>query len=137
MHHTLSPILRRPLKVDSRYFDHKSLIDTQIEFFLVCNHFRCIFESHFFRVYFFFSKQEACQKVLCEQKVNEIMPGCHPSYLETVSQQVVCRIRTHSLRFLTPNTAFLVRIIQIHTNFGCLKWLHTKKISIWVMIIFV
>ncbi len=51
------------------------------------------------------------------------MSGCRPSYLKTVSQQVVSRIRTHSLRFLTPNTAILVGIIQIHTNFGCLKWL--------------
>ncbi len=49
--------------------------------------------------------------------------GCHPSYLKTVSQQVVCRIRTHSLRFSAPNTAILVGIMQIHTNFGCLKWL--------------
>ncbi len=54
---------------------------------------------------------------------NEIMSGCRPSYLKTVSEQVVSRIRTHSLRFLTPNTAILVGIIQIHTNFGCLKWL--------------
>jgi hypothetical protein len=69
------------------------------------------------------SKQEACQEILCEQEVNEIMPGCHPSYLKTVSLQVFSRIRTHSLRFLTPNTAFLVRVIQIHTNFGWLKWL--------------
>ncbi len=56
--------------------------------------------------------------MLLEQEVNEIMSGCHPSFLKTVSQQVVCRIRTHSLRFLTPNTAILVGIIQIHTNFG-------------------
>jgi hypothetical protein len=62
------------------------------------------------------SKQEACQKVLCEQEVNEIMPGCHPSYLKTVSLQVFSRIRKHFLRFFTPNTAFLVRVIQIHTN---------------------
>jgi hypothetical protein len=48
------------------------------------------------------------------------MPGCH---LKTVSQQVLSRIQTHSLRFLTPNTAILVGIIQIHTNFGWLKWL--------------
>ncbi len=61
--------------------------------------------------------------MLREQEVNEIMSGCHPSYLRTVSQQVVCRIRTHSLRFLIPNTVILVGIIQIHTNFGCLKWL--------------
>ncbi len=67
----------------------------------------------------------------CEQEVTEIMSGCHPSYLKTVSQQMVSRIRTHSLRFLTPNTAVLVGIIQIHNNFGCLKWLHTKKIYIW------
>ncbi len=60
------------------------------------------------------------------------MPGW--GYLKIVSQQVVCRIRTHSLRFGTPNTAFLVRIIQMHTNFGCLKWLHTKKFCIWVPI---
>ncbi len=40
---------------------------------------------------------------------------------------MVFRIRTHSLRFLTANTAVLVGIIQIHTNFGWLKWLHTKK----------
>jgi hypothetical protein len=40
---------------------------------------------------------------------------------------VVNRIRTHSLRLLTPNTAILVRIIQIHTNFGCLKWSITKN----------
>jgi hypothetical protein len=46
--------------------------------------------------------------VLLEQKVNEVMSGCHPSYLKTVSQQVVCGIRTHSFRFLTPNTAILV-----------------------------
>ncbi len=85
--------------------------------------FWCIFEPHFFRVYYFSSKQEACQEVLLEQEVNEIMSGCHPSYLKTVSQQVVSRIRTHSLRFLTPNTAILVGIIHIHTNFGCLKWL--------------
>ncbi len=50
--------------------------------------FWCIFEPHFFRVYYFSSKQEACQ-VLCEQEVNVIMPGCDPSYLKTVSQQVV------------------------------------------------
>jgi uncharacterized Zn-finger protein len=85
--------------------------------------FWCIFEPHFFRVYYFSSKQEACQEVLLEQEVNEIMSGCHPSYLKTVSEQVVSRIRTHSLRFLTPNTAILVGIIQIYTNFGCLKWL--------------
>ncbi len=82
-----------------------------------------LFEPHFFRVYYFSSKQEACQEVLLEQEVNEIMFGCHPSYLKTVSQQVVSSIRTHSLRSLTPNTAILVGIIQIHTNFGCLKWL--------------
>jgi hypothetical protein len=86
-----------------------------------------IFEPHFFRVYYFSSKQEACQEVLLEQEVNEYMSECHPSYLKTVSQLVVSRIRTHSLRFLTPNTAVLVEIIQIHTNFGCLKWFHTKK----------
>jgi hypothetical protein len=28
-------------------------------------------------------------------------------------------------------TTVLVRIIQIHTNFGWLKWLHTKQFSIW------
>jgi hypothetical protein len=56
--------------------------------------------------------------VLLEQEVNEIMSGCHPSNLKTVSQQVVSRIR-----FLTPNTAILVEILQILTNFGCLKWL--------------
>jgi hypothetical protein len=59
--------------------------------------------------------------MLCEQEVNEIMSGCRPSYLKTVSQQVVSRIRTHSLRFLTPDNAILVRICMIHTNFGCLK----------------
>ncbi len=85
--------------------------------------FWCIFELHFFRVYYFSSKQEACQEMLCEQEVTIIMPGFHPSYLKTVSQQVVRRIWTHFLRLLTLNTAFLVRIIQIHTNFGCLKWL--------------
>jgi hypothetical protein len=30
---------------------------------------------------------------------------------------------------LTPNTAILVGIIQIHTNFGCLKWLNHQKFS--------
>jgi hypothetical protein len=75
--------------------------------------FWCILEPHFFRVYYFSSKQE----------VNGIMSGYHPSYLKTVSQQVVSRIRTHSLRFLTPITAILVGIIQIHSNFDCLKWL--------------
>jgi hypothetical protein len=93
-----------------------------------------LFEPHFFRVYYFSSKQEACQKVLCEQEVNEIMPGCHPSYLKTVSQQVVSRIRIYSLRFLTPNTAFLVRIIQIYTNFGWLKWLITNNFCIYVIL---
>jgi hypothetical protein len=98
--------------------------------------FWCIFESHFFLVYYFSSKQEACQEMLCEEEVNEIMPGCHPTYLKTVSLQVVFKLlvfnfffnlQTHSLRFLTPNTAVLVGIIQIHTNFSWLKWLHTKK----------
>jgi hypothetical protein len=35
---------------------------------------------------------------------------------------------THSLRFLTPNTAVLVRIIQIDTNLGELKSLVTMVI---------
>jgi hypothetical protein len=82
-----------------------------------------MFELHFFRVYYFSSKQEACQEVLCEQEVSEIISGYRPSYLKTVSQQVVSRIRTHNLRFLTPNAAVLVEICTIHTNFGCLKWL--------------
>jgi hypothetical protein len=78
-----------------------------------------------------FFQQEACQEVLCEQEASEIMSECHPSYLKTVLQQVVCRIWTHSLRFLAPNTAVLVGIIQINTKFGWLKWLHTKKTYIW------
>jgi hypothetical protein len=102
---------------------------------ILTNHFWCEFLVYIwttlFRVYYFSSKQEACQEVLCEQEVTIIMPWCHPSYLKTVSQQMVCRTRTHSLRFLTANTAFLVGIIQIHTNFGCLKWLHTKNFCIW------
>ncbi len=98
---------------------------------ILTNHFWCIFEPHIFRVYYFSRKQEACQEVPCEQEFNEIMSSSHPSYLKTVSQQVVGRIRTHSLRFLTPNTAILVGIIQIHTKFGWLKWLITKNFRIW------
>ncbi len=95
------------------------------------NHFWCIFEPHLFRIYFFSSKQEACQEVLCEQEVNEIMSGCHPSLLKTVSQQVVSRIRTSTpFDFWLP-TPIAYRIIQIHTKFGWLKWLHIKKNSIW------
>ncbi len=82
----------------------------------------CILEPHFFRVYYFSSKQEACQGgALWEES-----QWNYACYLKTVSQQVVCRIWTYSLRFLTPN-------IHIHTNFSWLKWLHTKKISIWVV----
>jgi hypothetical protein len=44
--------------------------------------FWCLCEPHFFRVYYFSSKQEACQEVLLEQEVNEIMSEYHASYLK-------------------------------------------------------
>jgi hypothetical protein len=106
--------------------------DTQMEFFLVyqpisvynhilTNHFWCEFLVYiwitlFSSLLFFQQAGSMPGDALWAGKVNEIMPGCHPSYLKTVSQQVVCWIRTHFLRFLTPNTAVLVRIIQIHTT---------------------
>jgi hypothetical protein len=44
--------------------------------------FWCIFEPHFFRVYYFSSKQEACQEMLLEQEFNEIMSGMSPQLLK-------------------------------------------------------
>jgi hypothetical protein len=62
------------------------------------------FEPHIFRVYYFSSKQEACQKVLCEQEVNEIMHGFSSQSLKnSFLTSVLSGFQTHSLRFLTPN----------------------------------
>ncbi len=66
------------------------------------------------------------------------MKSClgHPFYLKTASQQVVCRIRTHSLRFLTPkgSSTYDVTVLGGVSDLwnGWLKWLHTKNFCIWV-----
>ncbi len=103
------------------------------------NHFWWLFEPHFFRVYYFSSKQE----VLCEQQVNEIMSGCHPSYLKTVSQQVVYRSRTHSLR----HQFWLVKMVthqkfyiwDVGSQLGWAVLLENLKINVrnlWIYISF-
>ncbi len=78
----------------------------------------------FFESIIFPASRKHARRCSVSRKSMKLCQGVTPRYLKTVSQQVVvCRIRTHSLRFLSPNIAFLVGIIQIHTNFGCLKWL--------------
>ncbi len=78
--------------------------------------------TYFESIIFPASRKHAGRCYLSRKSMKSCL-GVTPVYIKTVSQWVVSRIRTQSLRLLTPNTAFLVRIIQIHTNFGWLKWL--------------
>ncbi len=97
-----------------------------------------LFEPHFFRVYYFSSKQEACQEVLLEQEVNEIMSGCHPSYLKTVLQQVwpgfePTPFEPTPFDFWLPTPQFWLesyRFTPILVAYnGWLKWLNHQKFS--------
>ncbi len=111
-------------------------------FFWCINQFWCellvynIWITLFFESLIFPASRKHARRCSVSRRVNETMPGCQPSYLKTVSQQVVCRIRTHSLRFLSLNTAILVGIIQIHTNFGWLKWLVTHQKNLYLGTVF-
>jgi hypothetical protein len=83
-------------------------------------HCRVQIESHFFPVYYFSSKQEACQEVLCELEVNEIMPGCHPSYLKTVSLNSYSKTEPTPFDFRLPTPQFWF-------------WNHTDSHQFWLV----
>jgi hypothetical protein len=93
-------------------------------FFWCINQFWCIFEPHFFWDYYFFQQagSMAGGTLWARSQWNHVWVS--PQLLKNSFTASGLQDSNHSLRFLTPNTAFLVRIVQIHTNFGWLKWLH-------------